>query len=511
MGETFTKFKKSAQKFSTDNNFIFLAVGLAFVFHIFALDLVGIALFALSAAALFFFTDETRPPFVLMATSVFIVSTKKSPGYFYEGQNYYTQVYVLIIIGICAAALLASLIYRIIRTPSRFKNMKLLVPFSVLGVVFLISGVGKEYYLQSLLFGAFQVAMYLGFYVVVCGLLSDMKNSLEFVATFFSALSLLVSMEVVAFYVQTAADGVINFGIEGLASVFADEGFKDSMIIGWGVSNLVGEMLLLFNIFVPFRMEKSRNHGWYTLLWLFNITVFFFTLNRAGMLFGLPINVFLFVFAMVRRYKNGGRIKIRDSVIVIVAYVVFVAIMFIAFVGFMGKTDAIQHLIDYFTGSILSPFINGQIHFSKRDKLWNLAFEYFKKFPVFGAGFARTYLSPTDGFSSIYGEEFNIIFRALFHSFFFQTLGSSGVVGLIGLGYFIFGAGKTLFRKHDGRIYNVCFAVAFALISLLDIIYFIPYCSFFLIVVICLAEKEGAAEKGGAEVKAEEAKRLRAE
>lgn len=119
---------------------------------------------------------------------------------------------------------------------------------------------------------------------------------------------------------------------------------------------------------------------------------------------------------------------------------------------------------------------------SGRDKLWDKAWRFFKDSPLIGEGFARSFKEPV-----LQNE--NSLFQALFHNVVFQILGSSGVVGaIVALGFTAF-AVRLYLKRYVGKATAICFGIVFVGISLFDIIYFVPYCVVYLMLVTVTIEK----------------------
>ena len=121
------------------------------------------------------------------------------------------------------------------------------------------------------------------------------------------------------------------------------------------------------------------------------------------------------------------------------------------------------------------------------------AIEFFVESPIVGAGFAKSFHFPI---SIIH----DTMFHTLTHNFIFQALSSGGIIGVGAMVYLVVCLIKLFVSKYENKFYVLSFLIAFVLISLLDITYFLPYCiAFFLFVVVAVEKlvknKEGENEK----------------
>ncbi len=478
--------QKNFLKFLRTDAFIFAAAGIAFLFHILTLDLLGISTLLIGAAALFVFTEDTRAPFTLFVCAIFVMSTKNSPGYFQNmSENYYLRPKAITVIAIDAVLFLAAAIYRIIKSRPDMKSGKLYIAFGALGLSFLLSGVGFAYYGQSLLFGAFQAFVYCGVYVFITALFQKKEGLFDYVATLFTVLSILVAAEIFWFYAEMIARGLFDNGIEGVKESFINFS-KDKMIVGWGVSNVIGETLITFTFFVVYKMQKSKNYILYELLVFVNVFALFCTFNRAGIVCGLPILAVLFIIAIVKSEKK----RKMHLLIVVAAVFTLAVIAFLAILFVEGPSGTKSYGWHYFL-NVIDDALHGTVTFSNRDNLWKRAWEYFFDKPLFGSGYARAFYTR----AGERGIAENTMFEVLFHNFVMQALGSSGLFGALALGLFSTGVVMVLIKNYEGKVYVVSYALAFTLIALLDITYFIPYCPLFFILVICVAEKTVGTNK----------------
>lgn len=454
------------ERLSVSAVFPFIVALIAFGFHALALDLAGIITFALFASFAFLFFKDCRPAITVVATVIFIVSSKNSPGYGYEGDpDYYSQPSIIIPIICVGAVLIISMIIRAIKNRQNLKMGKLYIPLSILALVIILSGVGRKYYSESFFFGLLMGLSYLGMYVVLTGCIDSFDGILDYIATLLSALSLLIALEVLYLYVTYLAKGG-DF----------DNSWKNKIIVGWGVSNIVGEMMVFFMPFVFYKIEKSKHFLNYLYILLFSMAMLVFTLNRAGMLFGFPIFAFLFIRLLIRS-KNRGKIFLVTTIFLSVG-----VILLMALTAFTDFSSVFAYFEKLFANKDNKPSLSG------RDKLWKQAWGYFLDSKWVGEGFARSFNEP------VLSNE-NSLFQSLSHNFIIQAFGSGGIMGVVGMLIFIIHMIKLYLKKYEGKVYFVCYGILFFCISLLDTTYFITYSVLFLMLITVTIEKISVNEK----------------
>ena len=457
-GQRLKDLRDRAESFCTSNQFIFIVTFVAFIFHALALDFWGIALFAFASALFFTVFKDFRPGMTVMLSAIFIVSTKNSPGYG-TGDNYYLDPKILYpLIGVVGVLLVAMLI-RCIRNRKNFLTGKSYIPLLILAVALTLSGVGRKYYSQSLPFGLLMGLTYVGLYVLFVGVVEKVDGLLDYVSTLLSAFCLLIAVQVAFFYVMHVSNGG-TFGPY----------WKDEIIIGWGVSNIVGEMIVFFMPFIVYKIERDKNHYlFYNFVAILSMAMLVLTLNRTGMLFGAPMFAFLWIRAIL---KNEDREKI------ILFTVIFVSLGIICLMSVLALTE-LSDVFDYF-GVMVN--LEDGIHLSSRDLIWKQAFQFFKDSPWIGEGFARSFNEPVMRLDAT-------MFQTLSHNFIIQAIGSGGIIGTAVMVAFALYMASRFLRKYDGNVYFISFAILYACISLFDTTYFITYSVMFLMFILVAIEK----------------------
>lgn len=482
MNENLLKLKQKTESFATKPAFIFIVCAVAFLFHALAFDLAGLLLFAFVGGLMLVLLDDARPALTVIFFTIFIVSTQNSTGFtkWGTGVGYYERKSVLIPLIIGGCFLVGCMAVRCVKFRRNFASAKLWLPLVVFSVSLVLSGVSsaaKYYYGESVLFGLIGVASYLGFYLILTGITDGFDGLFDYAATLFSGVTLIISLEVIYVYFLHMLPP-FEFLPENwrfcmragkFPTLLAD--WKNLLITGCGVSNQSGAMLACLLPAVFCKIAKSKNYVWYSLLAILSATTIVLTLSRAAMLVG---GVLFVVLAVVTAAK------IEKKEIFVGIFAAFALAGIIALMILADKYDV--NLLKYLSPK-KGPGLNG------RGQLWKAAVDYFKESPIFGVGFAYPYHNdPTSADA----------FRALLHNFVFQAFASSGIAGVIALAYALIAVFFRLIKNsYEGKLYILCFLFGFMVISLLDIMYYVPYYVLFAMFMIVVAEKDILKRKEG--------------
>ena len=480
MKEAVLKVCEKTEELLCKPQYIYIVCLAAFIFHVFALDLIGIMTFAIPGGLLLVLLDDARPGFTLIFTTVFIVSTQNSPGYG-VGDEYYAKPEILYPLIVTLGFVILCMAIRTVIKRKNLLDGKSYIPFALLSVVMVLSGLGhpeQNFYKESLIYAAFGVFSYLVLYVLFTGCIDRFEGLFDYVATLMTALCLLISLEVLFVYVLNMLPP-----FEGLPANWKrymtkgefNANWKNIIITGWGVSNVAGELLVMTAPFVFYKMlhGDDKHSVLYALVVFFSATMIMFTLSRNAMLFGGVLYVVLAAYTFIKTDKK------KTYACCFGGYLAFLLILSIVM---LGQTD-INNVIDYI-GEILAFGVvgGGGLKWHGRDKLIRLAVDFFREDIWLGGGFAKSlHVGPYAGKPTF--------FQALFHNFVFQAVGSGGILGIISMLVFVGFAVKTFSGKYENNIFMLAFAVSFGLMALFDTIYYIPYTVMFLVLMIAVTEK----------------------
>lgn len=464
MGRTCRIMLDEIGKFARSGYYIAAVGFLTMLFHVFAWDLAGLLLFLGLTSLALLFVDEYRAWLTLFANAVFIVSTQNSPGYG-DGSNYYTTPGVLIPLVIAVVVTVLCMVYRTIKERKNLKSCKLMLPLIVLCAAMFLSGVGKPYYGDGLIAVVLMAVSFLGVYVVFSATVKSDDGLFDYICTLLTEIAFVVALEIAFVY-------VLNIAQDGSF----DGDWKSKIVTGWGVSNVSGELVAFLLPFAFMKAERSKHAEAFGLIALFSATMIVFTLSRTGMLIGFPVTVVFMVNTMFNRKSERKRL-----VLTFVGYLSFLLVIFIALIGYTEFNDVFKYFETAF-------FRGGHIADSGRFRIWKLRWEYFLSSPINGVGFAKEFCEGAN--------RGGLIFAGFAHNFVMEVISSSGIIGVLATGYFIYALIKAFIVKSEARFFTVAFLIAYAAVGLLDITYGIPYCIWFLMLVTVTVEKINSRPKG---------------
>ncbi len=366
------------------------------LFHITGQNEVGYIFVAVMLAFINLCCADIRPAVPVVFMAILVTSTRGT-GYMQSALEFFTRTSVIAVIAVALALIVVTALLRLYYDKTVlncFRGRKLLYGFVALSVAMLLGGLGSEYFAEDSLGLAFTLILAgLVLYLFFSGTLHRREDDLEYVAYCCMATACVVIAELIALYAR-----VYHVGMP------LDGDFKSLLVIGWGISNPIGE-LLAFMLAPVFLLVYKRKHGWlYYLFAVAQMIAVYFTLSRNALLFGVAVFVSLTAVCII-----GSKNRIGVSVVAGVV-IVGLALLF----GLGHDTDAIKNVFAFIAKMGASD--NG------RFVLWRRFWEFFLEYPIFGASFTAC---GTLGQASI----------RMAHNTILQLLGSCGIVGIIANGY----------------------------------------------------------------------------
>lgn len=414
----------------------------AFLCYCLCLPITAILLLGLPVIFTFFFNRDTRPALgvVLLAVLTLRYMTMLSS---------YLSAYAIAVYALIGSGVIAGLVCRFIWYGKISGSNKIWQGLALVSVAILVGGAFGGYWTT------FNIASSLG---IAAGTLSvtlifgyTMKrreDNLVYLARILVIAAVTISLQLAEFYIK-------NYDGQELNGVW-----KASIATGWGISNLVGEMIA-FLMPAIFFLACREKHGYlYNFAAVVCFVAVYFTLGRnaliwasAVMLVGFTVNCF------VGKNKLGNRIFAAAFVIVLGAAV-----------AVLVKSGVMERLATFFTTS----------GFNDRGRfaIWREWLTYFKENPLLGKGVAayRT-LHP--------GEPMNA------HNTLIQMLGGCGLMGTVLYLYHRMQTVQLLTKKPTlDRIYFGSTFVVGVGLSLIDPLFFQVYFAFFYAAVLLVLEKD---------------------
>lgn len=346
---------------------------------------------------------------LLPLTSIFLFgyvspSRENNPGR-YPGSVFY-PLNGGIYLGILVVLFVASLIWRLAKDPELggknfWKTKRILLPsMQVLGVTYLLSGIGMDEYFsimgKNLIFAVLQCFAVIFLYWLFTGSVRWDRVPRGYLAWTGIAVGFVVLIQLMENYFS--------------GRIF-ENGTLDRELIatGWGMHNNVGCMMAMMMPLAFYMAAKSKRG------WLFNLlgTVLFIgtmlSCSRGSMLMaGLAYCVCAFLL-LKNRESRKQNLKV---------YLIALGVVAVAVVVLLPKLLSVFRL-----------FISQMGNVSQRDNLIHYGLEQFKSEPVFGGSFfpQGSYV-PWD-WSNL--EAFSSFFPPRWHNTLVQVLASCGTVGII--------------------------------------------------------------------------------
>lgn len=418
-------------------------------------NLVGISIIIALASIVIALQKDTQPVVPLLLMSICCTSDNLIM------ENKATMPTFIALFSIFVIAL----IIHIIRFKPKFKNGSLSLPLLLVSIALLLGGTTaqtKEQFMRGLVFAlALGVAM-LALYQILYNTFSSQPRlkMQKYMAQIMMVFSLMICAQTLIYIIKKD----INI-IEHLESLFADD-YDIRKVINLGWTNRSG-VAYLITILLPGTFYLSQlNKKTSTLYYLLAIVQYVFCIlatSRAGIIF-CTLEILLFLIYIF--WKGNNRIPL--------IYIISFMVIIIASVIFIFRAH-IAPLVDKAINDIFN------INTSARKEIYQYGMQQFLNNPIFGAGLGMDTHPSTDYFIPP-----NCIYWL--HSTPIQILASMGFVGVIAYAFFYYKRFKMLF-KHKNAFSTIMSLgiIVFEIYSLIDSGTFIPFPTFFMILVITIA------------------------
>lgn len=458
--ELLAKHRPALCAFFEGRLYPFLVALAVLIGHVSALELFFGAAILLAASAALVLCDTAKPFIPTLLTFVYIVPLKHTPGTpngVDGGSDYYSELFVLIPIGICFVLLVAALIYFTVKNISPKFNARsapMLLPTLILSAAFLLGGAfSSGWKIASLLFSLGEVAVFfLLFYLFYYGLAKEDSSELLDYVTYMALLVAMVLVGEVAFLFATN-DAVIS-----------DTGsiVKVQVLFGWGAWNPMGFSLA---VIIPLLVRGAAVCKYRYVYLAASVIVWgcaVLTMSRNALIFatlGLGISI---VAAAIFAPKDKRRLFLWVIVLGAAAAVLGGIVLF----------DKIT--------ALLADFLNRGFDNNGRFELWKNAWENFKKSPVFGRGFFDWgEMSSFDTASFI---------PVMAHNTLFQLLSCFGIFGTLAYGYYRISSAAPFVKKFSFDKAMLLMPILITLgASLLDNFIFYIYTAFLYVVLLAIS------------------------
>lgn len=418
------------------------------VFYVLGWDLANFYMLAAWMIFTFLFNEDTQPFFPLLCLTPFAFS-------FYHAMPdlknsvYYTSPAVLAQLFTLLGLVVAALLYRVIADKlwrTMFKPTRLTVGLGFLALGLILNGfAAPEYDRRNLGYALLFIACIVVLYFFLMGTLKWEKGvSMRRFAHAMFMTGVVIAVEVLALYLS---DPVLRQTFD-----------KGHVLLGWGISNTIGGMLLLFLPFGMYLVHTARRALPYLLLTSAVTIAIVFTFSRGSLVFAVPIMVGGLIYSCI---------DARDK------RTVLIFSLFLAVVGIVVWAFNSEKLL-----TMLKFYIESGFDDSGRFDIWKDGFDRFKQSPIFGYGFNYKF-----------GEVFPGIY--FMHNTVFQVLYACGIVGL---GCYLYHRGETIYvmvrRLTVDRVFLGVALLALIGNGLVDISMTHPLSLLFYGAVLAYAEKD---------------------
>lgn len=425
--------------------------------HILHLDIAGFALLAVCVSFTNIFADDIRPAIPAMFLMQFAVSPRDNVT---EIAAYFSNPAVIAVLALVAAMIVVTALLRLFfyrQARGLLKKRRLLYGLLLWSAALLLSGLFSKYYAaDSMLLSLSLILTQLGFYMFFSASLKHRDDNLEYAAKVCVTVAAVILIELVYLYATKYTYGRP-----------LDSDWKGLIVIGWGISNTIGE-LLVFMLMPCFYLVYSKRCGW--IYYIFATAIMagvYFTLSRNALLIGCAAYLAGTVFCLIKG-KN------RRALIIAACVLLFFLLGFGIFGLVTGK-------LDYIFAFFKSVLFDDRGRFA----LWGNMLKMFAEYPVFGTGFSA--------YGTIGGASMKMA-----HNTLVQVLSSCGAVGL---GMYIFHRFETvkLFvtRPSVPRLFFGAAVAVYLAMALLDPIFFYANFALYYTLFLVLSEKDldACAEK----------------
>ena len=325
----------------------------------------------------------------------------------------------------------------------------MLLSMILLGVSYLLSGIGSEKYLQyvksNLIFALIQFGSVVLLYFIFSSAIKWDKFDVDYFAWFGLIMGLVVAAEVG--YIYISEDVIVNGEI-----------IRGRIYSGWGCYNNIGAII---SMSIPFAFHfacKKKYGPVFLFVGCFLLAAVFFSCSRGSIVGGVFAFAVSFVYTF---FKAKNKIATQITCIAMVIAAVVVAIVF------GGK------ILDLFNKvPNISDVTDGSLSFndSGRFNIYISGLKVFLDNPIFGQTFYPASF-PMYDFSNV--EAFSAFFPPRWHNTVVQMLASCGIVGMLAYSFHRIDTIRVFWKKRtDTNVYIAISILTLLGMSLLDCHFF---------------------------------------
>ncbi len=425
--------------------YLVLIGGLTMLSNIFSLELFVYTIFIIIGAYICLFARDLLPLLPLFICGYISPSINNNPGINDDSLFSLSESGLYLCILLLGVAI--CLVYRLVKDPViggrnfLFKNRKLLPGMLVLGVTYMVSGLGSgqmpELGWRNVLFAFLQLIAIAGLYFLFTGAVQwDLApKAYLFWACTCVGYALLFELLNIYLTANVIVDGAI---------------YRNNIFTGWGHYNNIGAMFAMIIPMPFFLTGKGRYASFaYVSAILFYIGLVF-TCSRGSILIGTLIFITTYILSLCHRRHARRQLGIHFGALASVV------------LGVLFLEDDVLQLFRIF-GEI-------GLESSARMRIYTLGISQFEQYPIFGGSFFPV---GADIYSWSSSEAFVAFFPPRWHNTIVQLLATGGVVCLAGYIYHRVQTVKLFIKDFsDEKLFAALSILALLLTSLLDCHFF---------------------------------------
>lgn len=428
--------------------FPFLLGGVVLLLYILNLPIVILAVCGICATLLCLFAKDTRAGLAIFLFTMISFRYKDNGGA-------YTSLGAILVYATIGPAVLGAALYRLIMRRVKGEGKIGLISMGILCGAMLLGGVFTKYYTAINFANAVGFAGVLfGSYLFFSQTMEKREDNLLYLARICAVAICMISLQVGEFYLRVYEKGTPLDWI-----------WKEKIILGWSISNMVGEMIAMLLPAVFYLIYKEKYGYLYWLVVVAAVVGVYFTFGRNALLWcAIVVLVCSITNCFIGAHKRINR------AVVLAAILVFIGLLIL-----LWQTGDLKKITAFFT----------EAGFKDRDRfmVWEGHLELFKEKPVQGVGFKAYH-------SIMQGREHNA------HNNILQMLTSTGILGLF---LYLVHRVQTLYviiknRKTEGLFLGGCVLVGI-LMGIVSSIFFHIYFMAFYSVLLLTLEKSLKSEK----------------
>ncbi|MEG1986287.1 MAG: O-antigen ligase family protein [Clostridia bacterium] len=420
------KFINAYQYVIAHKLFPFAIAMLVYVIWLAGIEKIGIGILLFLAGLLLATSKDTRNPLVILLLFTYCLRTTTS----IEG-NVWMSAYVLLLV--------AGIIIHFVRFKPKLRPSKLTPALLFVLLSFILGGSTIRGFSSINFWAILLVSLFIGLIYFFFNSTIDLKGTAfaEYLCSFLLVLGFLMTIQTFSYYIMTD---------DALLAMRAK-----SIHLGWGCSNNIGSILCFT---IPACAYYATKGGFKCLLAIIftalQTIALILTFSRGAILSVVCIYPVLIIYGII---KSENKRQLALSVSSVLAVLLILALIF-------------SRDIYYALENMISKGLDDSGRFSIYAEAW----EVFKQYPVFGAGFD-------------YKLNFSRDLIYWFHDTYLEALGKLGAVGFIAICLFNVRRYITAVKVWKYPVVAfLCFSIiAFECYSLADTSFFHPIQFIFLL------------------------------